>query len=163
MTRKNEKTNLKLVDQQHKEAVRREEELESCNLTPAEITARVREIRSHLEYFRDALSGVPFDIVAEEPGGSIRNSNHLESVSELAERLNPFLKGWRVHCAESLLADAQDKFGWLTAGLADTGFAIGVLAGFMFHGASEAEIDRLERGFIHANARRWWYREGSGK
>lgn len=36
--------------------------------------------------------------------------------------------------------------------LADTAFAIGVLAGAMFNGASEREIDRLERGLAYAIA-----------
>jgi len=56
-------SNLKVVDQQHQEPVRREDELESCKLTPAEITDRTREIRSILENFLDGLAGVPFDVV----------------------------------------------------------------------------------------------------
>jgi hypothetical protein len=44
------------------------------------------------------------------------------------------------------LSELGDEFGFLKAGLADTGFAIGVLFGAMLYGASEQEIDKLERG-----------------
>jgi hypothetical protein len=43
--------------------------------------------------------------------------------------------------------------------LADTAFAIGVLAGTMFTGASEREIDRLERGLVYSIAASPWLRK----
>lgn len=108
---------------------------------------------------------MPFDAVSERPGGSIRDFGD-RSISDLVEHINPFLKGYRERCKENLSPDAydgflQDEFGFLIAGLADTAFALAVLFGAMVHGASEQEIDRLERGFIYANARRWWYREAT--
>ena len=59
--------------------------------------------------------------------------------------------------------EAADEFGWLIAGLTDTSFALGILFRAMVDGASKDEIDKLERGLIYANARRWWYKEGVGK
>jgi hypothetical protein len=108
----------------------------------------------------EGLEGVSFDAVSEEPGRSIRDIDD-RSIRDLVEHINPFLKGWREHCQENLPRDTEDEFGFLTADLADTGFALGVLFGAMVQGASEQEIDRLDRGFIHSNARRWWYREGT--
>lgn len=165
---KNKKSNLKVVGAQAQEqADQQHEEVEkSCKLTPEEFRARLRETRCYLEKLKAGLEGVPFDAVAHAPGESIRNIDFRgdieTSIRDLVEHLNPFIKGWCDRCNENLSPDA-DYFGFLTAGLADTGFAIGVLFGAMVHGASEQEIDRLERGFIHANKLRWWYREGTGK
>src|SRR6266566_4931537 len=133
---KNKNSNPKLEAQKQQtdeEAVRREEELESYNLTPEEFSARLRETRCYFEKIRDGLEGVPFDALAESPGNSIRDIDY-RSIRDLVEHLNPFILGWRVHCK-----DLEDELGFLTAGLADTGFAIGVLFGAMTHGASEAE------------------------
>jgi hypothetical protein len=38
----------------------------------------------------------------------------------------------------------------------DTAFHIGVLGGAIFAGASDREIDRIERGLIHATVSRHW-------
>lgn len=43
--------------------------------------------------FKDGLEGVPFDAVSEEPGSSIRDIGD-GSISDLVERLNPFLKAY---------------------------------------------------------------------
>jgi hypothetical protein len=47
--------------------------------------------------------------------------------------------------------------------MTDTGFALGILFGAMVDGASEQEIDKLERGFIDSITRWWWHREGTNK
>ena len=165
-------SNLKVVDQQHQEPVRREDELESCKLTPAEITDRTREIRSILENFLDGLAGVPFDVVADEPGQSIRDGLSVDAkintwgrggigvyTALLAERLNPLIKRDYESCHEELAKDPVYDRGavlWeMRRNLAETTFAVGVLFGAMVHGASDREIDRLERGLVHATVSRY--------
>src|SRR6266478_695383 len=105
-------SNLKIVDQQHEEAVRHEEEEKISELTPAEGRARAHEIRRYLEKFKDGLEGVPFDAVAHTPGESIRNIDFRgdveTSIGDLVEHLNPFIKDWREHCK-----DLEDEFGFL--------------------------------------------------
>jgi hypothetical protein len=157
----------KLVDQHHEEAAQRKEEEENYKLTPEEFSARLRGIRCYFEKVRDGLEGVPFAAVAHTPGELIRNielRGDIEtSIRDLVEYLHPFIKGWCEHCGENLSPELGDEFGFLTAGLVETGFALGIVYNAIVNGASDREIDRLERGFIHANKLRWWYREGSGK
>jgi len=157
-------SNLKIVDQQHEEAVCHKEE-KDWRLTRVEITARVREIRCYLESFRDGLAGVPFDVVAPDPGNSIRDGLSIgrddDTISTwgLAERLRPFITRDYESCHEELAKDPVYDRGavlWeMRRNLAEAAFAIGVLFGAMVHDASEQEIDRLERGLVHATVSRY--------
>jgi hypothetical protein len=73
---------------------------------------------------------------------------------------NPFIKRDYESCHEELAKDPVYDRGavlWeMRRNLAEAAFAIGVFFGAMVHGASEQEIDRLERGLIHATASLHW-------
>ena len=56
----------------------------------------------------------------------------------------------------TIAADCQDDLAELKWRTAETSFHIGVLAGAMFAGCPDREIDRLERGLIHAIVSRGW-------
>lgn len=148
------KTNLKLVQQQGEETKRRKQEEEGWRLTRAEVAARVREIRSHLEDVSDRLAGLHFDILNSDEPPSIDYVDE-PMPCELAERLNPCLTGYYDRVYNRLPDEGcRDDVGELKLSMAETAFAIGVLAGAIFHGASGREIDRLERGLVHATVSR---------
>jgi hypothetical protein len=139
-----------------KNANKREQEEEQWKLTRDQVTARVREIRSYLTNAADSLSGTYFDIMTDDEPQSI-SCNDFPWPFELSERLNPSLIGYCNRVNDRLPdEDARDDFNNLRVDMAQAAFAIGVLAGAVFHGASEREIDRLERGLIHATCSRHW-------
>ena len=81
--------------------------------------------------------------------------------SELAEHLNPFITGHYERVYELLPDEIADgDLSPMKWALADTAFAIGVLAGAIFSGAKPRKIDRLERGLAHATASRHWQVRG---
>lgn len=151
MARKN--GNLKLVEQDE-EAKRRQQE-ESWKLTPDQVAGRVRKIRKYLEEWADRLAGLNFDVINMDTPPSI-DYTELTRPYELAERLCPSITG-RFDRVYDRLPDEEcrDNLVELKMTLAEVAFAIGVLAGLIFHGtASKSEIDRLERGLIWATASR---------
>ena len=83
------------------------------------------------------------------------NSRHSPVVIDLADAFDPCIKGRFEWIAESI-PDWQDEIVNLKMETAETAFQIGVMAGAMFAGCSEREIDRLERGLIHAIVSRSW-------
>jgi hypothetical protein len=76
--------------------------------------------------------------------------------SELAEALDPAIIGHYDRLHKATADNLQDDLGALRWKTAETSFQIGVLAGPIFSGASDREIDRLERGLIHAIVSRRW-------
>jgi hypothetical protein len=71
------------------------------------------------------------------------------------------VKCWRVErCYEELAKDPVYDRGavlWeMRRNLAEATFAIGVFFGAMVHGASDREIDGLERGLVHATVSLHW-------
>lgn len=127
----------------------REAEQERWKLDQDQIEGRVQEIRRTLETFNLRLAAVTFDIVGIGIPRSLDYSSNVDP-SELAERLCPTITGYRKRLEDALpeeICDDLGKMGWL---LADLSFATGVLAGAMFTGASEQEVNRLERGILHA-------------
>ena len=117
---------------------------------------RVREIRAQLEAFSARLAGVTFDIVSDEMPCSLDYGNNttVKYVHYLAERLNPLLKLYHERISEG--RDNGDDVGSLRWEMADAAFAIGVLAGAIFTGSPERDVDRLEKGLVHATASRRW-------
>jgi hypothetical protein len=149
-------SNLKIVEQQTKaewqakyerEKVAKElkEEEESWRLTRPEITARVRALRAELDSFRAQLEGMPFDVVTSDIPVSVDYGDRPYP-SELTEAFDPAIKGHYDRLEKATAHDLQDDLGALRWETAETSFQIGVLAGAMFSGASDREIDRLERG-----------------
>ena len=133
-------------------------EKEGWKLSEHELQLRVKEIRGYLEQFNEMINGLHFDIIQPDPFSLRGRDNDMES-GALAERLNPSIAGREKRLRdrlyeldEDVLAD--DYVGPLKWTLADTSFAIGVLAGAIFTGASAREIDKLERGLLHATLSR---------
>ena len=142
-----------------KDQEQREREEEQLKLTRAEIRLRVKEIRAHLEEFSTITAGLHFDIIQpEEPYSLQSREDNMES-SALAERLIPLI-GRCYNCLQKHLYDTSEwdlvdgVLGPMKWALADTSFAIGVLAGAIFTSADPRQIDRLERGLCHAIAAR---------
>ena len=99
---------------------------------------------------------MPFDVVTSDMPLSVDYGNR-PCPSELTEALDPAIKGHydRLHKATAHDLN-QDDLGALKWKTAETSFQIGVLHGAMSTGASDREIDRLERGLIHATVSRGW-------
>ena len=158
-------SNLKIVEQQTEEErakyerqklnKQRDEEEESWRLTRSEITARVRALRAQLEAFRAQLEGMPFDVVTEDIPLSVDYGDGSYP-AELTEALDPAIQGHYDRLKKATTGALEDDLGALRWKTAETSFQIGVLAGAMFSGASDREIDRLERGLIHATVSRGW-------
>jgi hypothetical protein len=151
-------SNLKIVEHQteaelqakyerEKAARRRDEEEDSWRLTRPDITALVRALRAQLEDYRYQLEAMTFDIIAVDTPPSIERGQDAYP-GQLAEAFNPSLKGHYKRLSEALPSDDRllhDDLSNLSLETAETSFHIGVLAGAVFTGASDREIDRLER------------------
>ena len=106
---------------------------------------------------------MPFDVVTADTPHSVAIPNALEprddaSPLDLAESFNPCLAGQHDRIGE-LVPDPGELdtlICTMKIETADTAFQIGILAGAIFAGCSDREIDRLERGLVHATAVRWW-------
>lgn len=124
-------------------------------LTRAEIKARVGEIRRTLEGFNEMITALHFDITYEDPL-SLSSCDRRRESSALAERLNPTIAG-RAERIKDRLGNVfeHDDVGEMKWAVADASFGIGVLAGAIFTGAPEKEIDRLERGLVYAAGARY--------
>jgi hypothetical protein len=160
-------SNLKIVQQQTEaeaEARRewdkafdnRREEEKSWRLTRPEITSRAHQVRVTLEMYRARLEGMPFDVVT---GDIPRSVDYVDAPEpyEIAEAFDPCIEGHYERLEKATAHDLlQNDLGDLKWKTAETAFQIGVLAGAMFSGASDREIDRLERGLIHATVSRGW-------
>ena len=151
--------NLKIVEQQteaelqakrdqQKNDKERNEREESWRLTRSQIAARVRGIRAELESIRAQLEGMPFNVATDD------TSPAASWPIDLTEMLNPCVKG-RLDWLYERISEKDELFN-LISETAETAYQIGVLAGPMFSGASDREIDRLERGLIHAIVSRSW-------
>lgn len=127
-------------------------------ITSREARQRVRVIRDELEAYREHLEGAPFDIPCGdyEPPRSIGQHRRKHTV-ELVGDLNPIIDGLfkmiddfadQHGCADYL--DFNSKLFLLKMEAAETGFQIGLLAGAIFAGCSNGEIDRFERGLTFA-------------
>ena len=157
-------SNLKIVEQpteaeraaKERAGKQREIEEKSWRLNRFEITARVRALRAELEEYRTRLEGMPFD--AGTSGGvappSLGYDGH--EPDQLAEAVNPCIAGRYERLEKAIPADCQDDLSELKWAMAETSFHNGVLAGAIFAGCPDREIDRLERGLIHAIASRGW-------
>jgi len=132
-----------------------EEKIDKWKLRPDQIRLRVREIREDLGIFRDRLAAVCFDVVADDMPTSLDHGSDV-CPSTLVELLNPCITGFQEICEAKIPREIQDELNSLKWHTADTAFAIGVLFGCMISGASEKEIDRLERGLVHATVSRRW-------
>jgi hypothetical protein len=152
MTKKT--SNLKVVERQDVYK-KREEREETWRLTRAEITASARAVRIHLESFRSQLEGMPFDVVTNDMPCSVQTRSDVPSVLELADGFDPCIKG-RFDVLSESIPDLSGELFNMKMDIAETAFQLGVLAGPIFSGASDREIDRLERGLIHATVSRRW-------
>lgn len=161
MALKAERPHLELVDGRYKKAWRKkakqqEREEQACKLTQAEVTTRIREIRSYLEDASNRIAGLHFDILNSDEPHSL-DHDEFPYPAQLAERLNPTITGHYDRVYDRLPnEDSKDDLDELKLSLAETAFAVGVLAGAMFHGASKLEVDKLERGLVHATTSRHW-------
>jgi hypothetical protein len=155
-------SNLKIVQQQTptEDELRAHEE-DSWRLTRSEITGRARALREELEAARARLDGMTFDVITDDIPHSL-NNYEKRCVTELVDAFDPCIEGHfkRVEdlVGESCVHDDLSNLKWQTA---ETAYQIGMLAGAMFSGASDREIDRLERGLIHATVSRKWRCKGS--
>jgi hypothetical protein len=136
----------------------REVQEDSWRLTRQEITARVRALRIELEAARARLEGMTFDVVTDDALDPHSMSNREKSsVTDLVDAFDPCILGHykRVEnlVGESCVHDDLSNLKWQTS---ETAFQIGILQGAIFAGCSDREIDRLERGLIHATVSRKW-------
>ena len=145
------------IEANRREYQEREAEENRVKLDRNQLAARVAEIRRLLEDFGERLAGVRFDIVTHDMPPSLDCGNQV-CPDNLVEMLNPLIPLYHKRCDKRLperegVRDDLSNLKWNTA---DTAFAIGVLAGSIFAGASKREIDRMERGLVHATASRRW-------
>ncbi|MDP2601887.1 MAG: hypothetical protein Q8S00_04760 [Deltaproteobacteria bacterium] len=135
----------------------REEEENSVKLDRNQVAARVADIRRLLEIFGERLDAVRFDIITHDMPPSLDHGNQVCS-NDLVDMLNPVIRLYQERCEKRLpdCEDAESDLNHLKWYTADAGFMIGVLAGAIFAGASQREIDRMERGLVHATASRRW-------
>jgi hypothetical protein len=156
-------SNLKIVQQQtageiesRAEREREKDQREnSWKLARQEIGNRVRKLRLELETYRSRLEGMTFDVVTGDTPWSVDSVNSPYPL-DLAEMFNPCIPGRYDPMYESISHEWKDELFNLKSETADTAFQIGVLAGAIFAGCSDREIDRLERGLIHATMSRNW-------
>ncbi len=134
-------------------AERRKKEEWEHQLTADQVMIRVKEIRAGLEVYNTVLAALPFEMPAPERY-SLRDLDETES-SAMAERLIPLIE-YRYNKLQKHLYDtgewdlADNVLGPMKWTLADAAYSIGVLAGAIFTGAPEKEIDRLERGLVYS-------------
>jgi hypothetical protein len=155
-------SNLKIVQQQtlteaeqakyeqQKAEKRRKELEESWKLTRTEIAGRAHALRLQLEVFRSQLEGLTFDIVNSQIPPSAETPSNRPDAIDLVDDFDSYIKG----TADEMREKEHDELFNLRMDTADTAFQIGILAGAIFSGASDREIDRLERGLIHATVSR---------
>jgi hypothetical protein len=143
-------TEAELAKYEREQAQKKQKELEdSWRLTRTEIAGRAHALRLHLETFRSRLEGVIFDITIECPPSI---AGDTPDVINLVDDFDSYIKGRAEQMRES---EHDDQFN-LRMDTAETAFQIGVMWGAMATGASDREIDRLERGLIHATVSRGW-------
>ncbi len=143
------------LDWETKHQARKQEE-ESWTRTPAQIAAKVKDIRHELEQARNRYDGAVFDAVGDSMPCSMDTADKRETW-DLVEDLNPCLVGFYNRCTNILgnCGEADDVGSLRWQGM-HYAFQLGMFAGFIFSGASEKEIDRLERALVHATAARHW-------
>jgi len=140
------------------EEYKRWEEAEnSWEITRDEARHRARNVREILEDFRNQLEGAFFDV----PCGDVPRSldRERQDVVQLVENLNPLVNGFfkmiddlaNQHGCDEFI-DFNAKLFLLKMEAAETGFQIGVLAGAIFAGCSQEQIDKFERGLTFAMA-----------
>jgi hypothetical protein len=173
MAKKSTKSNLKVVGKVRSEEDQKkwraeheawEKAEEALKIRPREIADRVRSLRAELEYYREQMEGVRFDI----PSGDAQSPRCLvhgrrKEHAQLVEDLNPFVTGIfkmideyaKQHGCHEFL-DFNAKLYTLNWQAAETGFQIGVLAGSIFAGCTKDEVDRLERGLVFSLRRNYW-------
>jgi hypothetical protein len=154
-------SHLKIVDQQTaKEAEQKKKwagEVDRWNKTEDEMRIsseearrRVRDLRHELERYRDQIGAVPFDIPGEMPICLDTKRKYTIDLVEtfdtrIEARFEMIDKFAELHGCHANLDFNAELFD-LKMHTAETAFKIGVLAGQIFSGASDREIDRLERG-----------------
>ena len=82
---------------------------------------------------------------------TIRPPSETPSPENLADLFEPTLSGLYERLEKRGGGNDLFDFKWHAT---ETAFQIGVLAGVIFTGASDREIDRLERGLFHATVSR---------
>jgi hypothetical protein len=157
-------SNLKIVQQQipteaelqakyerEKGYKEREQEEESWRLTRPEITARARAVRAQLEAARARLEALTFDAVIDDEIPQSLDKGDRGYVIDLVEDFDPCISG-HYKRVENVVAnsDVHDDLSALKWQTAEAAFQIGIFQGAIFAGCSDREIDRLERGLIHA-------------
>jgi hypothetical protein len=99
-----------------------------------------------------SLEGLTFDIVTSQIPLSAENPSERPDVINLVHDFDSYIKGRAAQMREK----EHDELFNQRMETAETAFQIGVLAGAIFSGASDREIERLERGLIHATVSRGW-------
>jgi hypothetical protein len=134
------------------------QERKEWRITRPEARARVHALRIELEYYREQLEAVPFDI----PSGDMCPPNCLDNgerqyATNLVENLNPIIEGLFKRCDEVAEKhgcheemDYNAQLYEMKMHTAETGFYIGVLAGAIFAGCPKEQVDRFERGLLFA-------------
>ena len=130
---------------------------ESWKITRTEARHRARNVREILEDFRNQIEGAFFDV----PCGDVPRSldHERQDVFQLVENLNPLVNGLfkmiddlaSQHGCDDVI-EFNAKLLLLEIEAAETGFQIGVLAGAIFAGCSQEQIDKFERGLTFAMA-----------
>ena len=140
----------------HLKIVEQDDSLEEIwKLTRKEIAERARTLRLELETYRERLEGMPFDVVTDDCPHSVDYVDGSYPIN-LAEAFNPHIAGHYDWLEKALVGNHDVRLCRLKIETADTAFQIGVLAGAIFAGCSDREIDRLERGLVHATVSRPW-------
>ena len=134
----------------------REQEEDSWRLSRAEITVRARAVRAELEAVRARLEALTFDAESDDIPHSLDKGDRRYVIA-IVEDFDPFIQG-HFKRVENLVGnnrvhDDLSNLRWQTA---ETAFQIGILQGAILAGCSDREIDRLERGLIHATAAKPW-------
>jgi hypothetical protein len=151
---------LKIVEPETRAPVRHIRDLEkeerAWRISHDEAARRVHNLRVELEDYRDQLDAAQFDILTDDMPRSMDYSARRWAVNVM-EAFNPRIKGLFERCdAEAKRAGADQHIDFnaqlfsLKLELAETGFAIGLLAGALFAGARPETIDRFERGLLRS-------------
>ena len=127
----------------------------SWKLNRRQIAGLAREIRIELEAARDRLEGMTFEALSGDMPPVIDNIEPHPYACELVGKFNPSIRG-RYNLLEGIAGIDPDELLQFKTEACESAFQIGVLAGAIFSGASDREIDRLERGLIHATMARPW-------
>ena len=128
---------------------------ETSKMTSDEARNKVALIREHLEAYKIAFEGMPFNLggIDNLPCSMnvVPNLLEIDLVEILSPRVRNYFKMIDKFCEDHGThrhIDFQSKLFDFKMAATQTGFEIGVLAGVIFADCSEKIVDRFERGLV---------------